>query len=229
MVPLYCGTLRRPAFAHFGGCGFTSHKIGPGQHGWYRSEHLGNSSPSCGPVAGDQMALRLLPDDLLHRTHTQTDSKRSLALWTHLRGTVRRTLTYTSTHSLCTHARTRTKRAKQHYHMHTKWSTPLEFLFFPPFMQLPPCQSTMIKMIARNRSTGHALTASWVGPFISLVAITHPEPLKQLLKGTEGRRLLTIACGDCPCIVLLEAVRIQTSVAHHTQCVPRPHKNCTCT
>ena len=116
----HCGTLRRPAFAHCGGCGFMSHKIGPGQHGWYRSEHLGNSSPSCGPVAGDQMALRLLPDDLLHRTHTQTDSKRSLALWTHLRGTVRRNLTYTSTHSLCTHARTRTKRAKQHYHMHTK-------------------------------------------------------------------------------------------------------------
>ena len=170
------------------------------------------------------MALRLLPDDLLRRTHTQTDSKRTLALWTHLRGTVRRTLTYTSTHSLCTHARTHTKRAKQHYHMHTKWSTPLEFLFIPPFMQLPPCQSTMIKMIARNRSTGHALTASWVGPFISLVAITHPEPLKQLLKGAEGRRLLTIACGDCPCIVLLEAVRIQTSVAHHTQCVPRPLK-----
>ena len=99
-----------------GGCGFTSHKIGPGQHGWYRSEHLGDSSPSCGPVAGDQMALRLLPDDLLDRTHTQTDSKRTLALWTYLRGTVRRTLTYTSTHSLCTHAHQARKASLPHAH-----------------------------------------------------------------------------------------------------------------
>ena len=67
---------------------------------------------------------------------------------------------------------------------------PSSFYFSLPLCSyLPPCQSTMIKMIARNRSTGHALTATWVGPFISLVAITHPEPLKQLLKGTEGRRL----------------------------------------
>eukprot|EP00731_Ephydatia_muelleri_P013286 Em0007g596a len=60
--------------------------------------------------------------------------------------------------------------------------TPNGHWLFGHIFELPPCQSTMIKMIARNRSTGHALTASWVGPFISLVAITHPEPLKQLLK-----------------------------------------------
>eukprot|EP00731_Ephydatia_muelleri_P013295 Em0007g605a len=60
--------------------------------------------------------------------------------------------------------------------------TPNGHWLFGHIFELPPCQSTMIKMIARNRSTGHALTATWVGPFISLVAITHPEPLKQLLK-----------------------------------------------
>ena len=150
------------------------------------------------------MALRLLPDDLLHRTHTQTDSKRTLALWTHLRGTARRTYTMASTHSL--HARTPS--AQNNTATCTPCPRPHEFfcfvvLFFPSFMQLPPCQSTMIKMIARNRSTGHALTATWVGPFISLVAITHPEPLKQLLKGAEGRRYsvwrLSLHCftGSC--------------------------------
>ena len=57
--------------------------------------------------------------------------------------------------------------------------------FCPLFEQLPPCEATLIKMSAHHRSTGHALTATWVGPFISIVGITHPEPLKQLLKGTE--------------------------------------------